>query len=169
MVAMAVWAWFGVLTIVVLFGGGGAWLAEAVRAGRRQRHEQQMELLRAEERRLERLEAASAQPEPVCGCGHHLAKHDRQGHCHEIVRVPTGWDAQHRPLGFERGTCNCQQYVGPQPLSQIWAEDLTDREPGTLPEAGGGADGDEDRDEDRDEGRDEDGGGGAGGAGSPRG
>ncbi|SFB80329.1 hypothetical protein SAMN05421773_10151 [Streptomyces aidingensis] len=136
MVAMAVWVWFGVLAVVVLFGGGGAWLAEAVRAGRLQRHEQRMELLRAEERRLDRLEAAAAQPEPVCGCGHHLAKHDRQGHCHEIVRIPTGWDAQRRPLGFERGACNCQQYIGPQPLSQVWAEGLTDREPGPLPPGG---------------------------------
>lgn len=118
-----VWAWVLAVLVVCV---GGAWLVETVRNGQRHRHEQRMEQLRAEERRLRRLEGAKRTPEPVCGCGHHLAKHDRRGHCHETVQNPTGWDADRTPLGFSPGQCNCQRYVGPQPLSQIYADDLTD-------------------------------------------
>ncbi|WP_333909885.1 hypothetical protein [Streptomyces sp. ACA25] len=132
------WVWIAVIFLVC---GGGAWVAETVRDGQRNRHEQRMELLRAEERRRSRLEAAQRPPEPVCGCGHHLAKHDRRGICHEVVQVPTGWDADRRPTGFEPGQCSCQQYVGPQPLSQIYADEITDREAGVYGGPGGGADG----------------------------
>lgn len=31
-----------------------------------------------------------------------------------------------KPVQYEAGQCTCQQYIGPQPLSQIYAEDLTD-------------------------------------------
>jgi hypothetical protein len=124
--------WLWMLAVFLVFGGA-AWVSETLRNGQRHRHEQRMEQLRAEERRLRRLEAAKRPPEPVCGCGHHLAKHDRQGHCHETVQVPTGWDADRRPLGFAPGDCACQRYVGPQPLSQVFADDFTDQEPEPPP------------------------------------
>ena len=41
-------------------------------------------------------------------------------------RCAVAWDADHKPVQYEAGQCTCQQYVGPQPLSQIYAEDLTD-------------------------------------------
>ncbi len=75
--------------------------------------------------------------QPICGCGHHLALHDRRnGRCHhsaalyneryEVVR-----DGDEKPVldAFEdvqtvirrelAGTsiCGCQQYIGPEPLN----------------------------------------------------
>ncbi|WP_308455463.1 MULTISPECIES: hypothetical protein [unclassified Streptomyces] len=151
---MPVWVW---IVGVFLLCGGGSWVAETVRKGQVNRHERRIEWLRAEERRISRLEAARRAPEPVCGCGHHLSQHDRRGVCHEVVRRPTGWDADQTPTGYEPGACTCQRYVGPQPLSQVYADELTDAEP-ELPErepgretgpaggpgTGGGTDGDDD-------------------------
>jgi hypothetical protein len=71
--------------------------------------------------------AANKPPEPVCGCTHHLAEHDGRGRCHERVEVPTSWDENKKPLRYEAGQCNCRQCVGPQPLAQVFAEELTDR------------------------------------------
>jgi hypothetical protein len=93
------------------------------------RHERKLERLRVEAKQRKDLEAANkprafcrAQPvpDPVCGCTHHLAKHDKRGKCHEVVEAPTAWDADKKPLRYEPGQCNCQQYIGPQPLSQIY-------------------------------------------------
>jgi hypothetical protein len=135
--------WLAICAVLLLFAGG-VWVGDAMREGHKHRHEQRLEQLRAEERRVRWLERTKRPPKPVCGCGHHLAKHDRRGRCHEVVQIPTGWDADSRPLGFSPGVCNCQRYVGPQPLSQVYADDLTDQEPleqpspgDRLPEAGG--------------------------------
>ncbi|GAB3969469.1 hypothetical protein [Streptomyces sparsus] len=120
-----------VVCVLFILCGGGAWLVENVRGALRTRHERHLALLHAEEHRTREIAEASRPPdppEPVCGCGHHLALHDKQGGCHSLVEVPTGWDAERRPLAFEPGLCRCQQYVGPQPLSQVWAEQLTDLE-----------------------------------------
>ncbi|GAA1931196.1 hypothetical protein GCM10009716_43050 [Streptomyces sodiiphilus] len=120
------WFW---IALIMLVCGGGVWLVDTARAAQQNRHERRMEELRAEERRTRRLEEARRPPEPVCGCGHHLALHDRKsGRCHATVRVPTGWDADRRPTGYSPGACGCRQYVGPQPLSQIYAEELTDED-----------------------------------------
>lgn len=124
--------------------GGGAWLMETLSGALRTRHERRLALLRAEERRARELAEASQPPptpQPVCGCTHHLALHDAKGHCHEIVEIPKGWDGDRKPLGYEPGTCRCQQYVGPQPLSHIWAEELTDKERGPGPAGGTRPDG----------------------------
>ncbi|UGY92850.1 hypothetical protein [Streptomyces gobiensis] len=121
--------WF-VLLVIFILCGGGAWLVENLREALRTRHERRLALIRADERRVRELAEASRPPEPpepVCGCTHHLAIHDKQGMCHAVVEVPTGWDADHKPLAYEPGMCRCQQYVGPQPLSQVWAEDITDK------------------------------------------
>ncbi|WP_461110919.1 hypothetical protein [Streptomyces calidiresistens] len=142
-------AWMWIL-VIFLICGGGAWIADTLRDGRQNRHERRLEELRMRERQLRRAEERQRPPEPVCGCGHHLAMHDGRGHCHEVVQRPTGWDADRRPLGYEPADCACRQYVGPQPLSRIFAEDLTDHEPlglggpredaGAAPEAGAGGD-----------------------------
>ncbi|WP_306663113.1 hypothetical protein, partial [Streptomyces alkaliphilus] len=130
------WMW---IVGIFLICGGGAWIAETLRDGRQNRHERRLEELRIRERQLRRAEERERPPEPVCGCGHHLAMHDRDGHCHEVVRRPTGWDADREPLGYEPADCLCRQYVGPQPLSRIFAEDLTDHEPLDLRKPNDGA------------------------------
>ncbi|MET8057945.1 hypothetical protein ACWECC_34765 [Streptomyces microflavus] len=120
------WIWW----ILILFWTGGfAWAADTARTALRNRHERKLELLEAAKQERLALEAAHKSPEPVCGCTHHLAKHDKRGRCHEQVEVPTAWDENKKPLRYEAGQCNCQQYVGPQPLSQVYAEELTDRWP----------------------------------------
>lgn len=117
------WVWW----LIALFGLGGVTsIVETGRNAFRAHHERKVELL--EMRRADRraVEAAGRPPEPVCGCTHHLAKHDKQGKCHEIVEVPTAWDAERKPVSYQPGTCNCQQYVGPQPLSTLYAQEIAD-------------------------------------------
>lgn len=113
------------LVPAVLYGGGSA-ARRALRRTLKVRHRRKLELLDARQRQHLALEAANRPPEPVCGCTHHLAKHDRQGRCHEVVEAPTGWDADRRPLGYEPRPCNCQQYVGPEPLGTVFAPELVD-------------------------------------------
>ncbi|SCE39490.1 hypothetical protein GA0115240_15683 [Streptomyces sp. DvalAA-14] len=117
------WMWW----VIGLFAVGGfTTIADSARSAMRTRHERTMEKLAVKQRDRLALEAAGRPPEPVCGCTHHLAKHDKQGKCHEVVEVPTAWDADRKPVSFEPGTCNCQQYVGPQPLARVYAEEISD-------------------------------------------
>jgi hypothetical protein len=110
--------WF----LIPIAGGVSAkWRQAAYR-----RHQRKLELIRVEQEREKALAAASRPPEPICGCDHHLAKHDKQGVCHETIEAATAWDADHRPTAWESRPCACQQYVGPEPLSTIYAPDLTD-------------------------------------------
>lgn len=117
------WIWW----LIALFAVGGfTSIADTVRTALRTRHERKMERLEADRQERRALEAADRGPEPVCGCTHHLAKHDKSGRCHETVEVPTAWDADKKPTHYEPGTCNCQQYVGPQPLTTFYAEEIAD-------------------------------------------
>ncbi|MFC5721805.1 hypothetical protein ACFP1Z_16660 [Streptomyces gamaensis] len=118
-------SWYWLVLIFFCFGGFTK-IADTARKAMRTRHKRKLELLKAERDRREAIEAANKPPEPVCGCGHHLAKHDKQGKCHETVEMPTAWDAEKKPVAYEPGRCTCQQYVGPQPLTTFYAEDLTD-------------------------------------------
>ncbi|MCX4745556.1 hypothetical protein OG455_08470 [Kitasatospora sp. NBC_01287] len=115
-------AWFLALIPGAIFGG--RWLNENVRGALRTRHERKLELHRLAESSQLALEAANRPPEPVCGCTHHLAKHDRQGRCHEEVQAPTAWDAERRPVRYESRPCNCQQYIGPEPLGTVFAAEI---------------------------------------------
>jgi hypothetical protein len=117
--------WWGVAWAVAV---GGGWAGKNVRRALLTRHERKLQRLAAEERRQLALDAANKPPEPVCGCTHHLAKHDKQGKCHEMVEVPTAWDAERKPVSYEPRRCNCQQYVGPQPLATVYAEEIVDLE-----------------------------------------
>ncbi|MFI6446209.1 hypothetical protein [Kitasatospora sp. NPDC050543] len=119
---MGGWVWM-VIPAVVIFGGA---VGENVRGALRTRHERKLELAKAAERKQLALEAANRPPEPVCGCTHHLAKHDKAGRCHEVVEAPTAWDAERKPLQYEARQCNCQQYIGPEPLGTVFAQELTD-------------------------------------------
>jgi hypothetical protein len=115
--------WWGIAWGVVVVGG---WAGGAIRHASHTRHQRKLERLAFEERRRAAVEAAGKPPEPVCGCTHHLAKHDKQGKCHETVEAPTSWDVDKKPLTYESRPCACQQYVGPQPLTTLYAEPLTD-------------------------------------------
>ncbi|WP_372515839.1 hypothetical protein [Streptantibioticus silvisoli] len=114
---------WGVLWGVVVVGG---WAGAQVRGALKTRHERRLEREAVVERRQQALEAARRPPEPVCGCTHHLAKHDKQGKCHEDVEAPVEWDADRKPVRFASRPCTCQQYVGPQPLPTLYAQELTD-------------------------------------------
>ncbi|WP_209310592.1 hypothetical protein [Streptomyces spiramenti] len=115
---------------VLVVSGAVVFFLDSLRDAQLTRQERRIEELRNEEHRLLRSEEAGRDvPDPVCGCGHHLAQHDRRGRCHEEVARPTGWDAQHRPTGYAPAPCTCQRYVGPQPLSQVFADELTELEP----------------------------------------
>lgn len=121
--SMDSWVWW----VIGFFALGSVTsVLETIRGALRTRHERKMEKIAARREDRRALEAAGRPPEPVCGCTHHLAKHDKQGKCHEIVEVPTGWDADRKPVQYRPGTCNCQQYVGPQPLSTVYAEEIAD-------------------------------------------
>ncbi|WP_369393198.1 hypothetical protein AB5J72_40825 [Streptomyces sp. CG1] len=122
------------LTGLAIYAGSA--VSKSVRKGLKTRHKRKLAVIEArreewltlETARQERREPAAARkpPEPVCGCTHHLAKHDKKGKCHELVQVPVAWDADHKPVQYEARQCTCQQYMGPQPHSQVYAEDLTD-------------------------------------------
>lgn len=93
----------------------------------RARHGRRLELIKAEERKQTALTAANRPPEPICGCTHHLAMHGKDdGKCHEVVEAPSLWDAERKPLQYEPQQCNCQQYVGPQPIGMLYAPEITD-------------------------------------------
>jgi hypothetical protein len=113
------------LVPVVLIGGGR--LSEVGRRALVTRHQRKLELRKADEQKQLALDAANRPPEPVCGCTHHLAKHDRAGKCHETVEAPIAWDADRKPLRYESRPCNCQQYIGPEPLGMVFAQEITDR------------------------------------------
>jgi hypothetical protein len=55
--------------------------------------------------------------EPICGCGHSLAEHERDtDKCHgENPR-----DRHHGWAGQEWVPCTCQRYVGPLPIGSLW-------------------------------------------------
>lgn len=60
-------------------------------------------------------------PKPICGCGHHLAYHDKKsGQCNEyqpgVVQSGTN----------NKVTCKCRQYSGPLPLEQLVPTEISD-------------------------------------------
>ncbi|MFB7667837.1 hypothetical protein ACFC1R_28600 [Kitasatospora sp. NPDC056138] len=116
------WLWALIPAVVV----GGGWVERNVRGALRTRHKRKLELLRIADRQRRELEAAKRPPEPICGCTHHLAKHDRTGRCHEQVECPAAWDADRKPVRYEPRPCNCQQYIGPEPLGTVFAAELID-------------------------------------------
>jgi hypothetical protein len=117
------WLWW---VFVFFMVGGFGWVADTGRTALRTRHERRLERLEIQDKQRRAIEAAARPPQPVCGCTHHLAKHDKRGKCHEVVETPMAWDADRKPLHYEPRQCNCQQYVGPQPLTTFYAEELTD-------------------------------------------
>jgi hypothetical protein len=60
--------------------------------------------------------------QPVCGCGHHLAKHDRSnGVCHTARLEDRVEDKDGEMHTWEEWVqCTCRQYVGPEPVLSLW-------------------------------------------------
>ncbi|RAG84759.1 hypothetical protein DN069_15075 [Streptacidiphilus pinicola] len=101
------------IAVVVMAGGyavNGA--LDRVRRLRKDRREEQEKALRG--------------PEPVCGCGHHLAYHDlHDGRCYAEVKRKGGTDGEGRPKGQAPAQCTCRRYAGPEPLATLYAPELT--------------------------------------------
>ena len=65
--------------------------------------------------RLRRRTSIQKDPEPICGCDHHLAMHDeRTGRCSEMVRTPSKYNGVGAPIAYQYLPCTCRRYVGPQ-------------------------------------------------------
>jgi hypothetical protein len=110
---------------VLLFGTG--FVGDKISSAARTRHKRKLELVKAAEKQQRAMTAANRPPEPICGCTHHLAMHGKDdGKCHEVVEAPSLWDADRKPLQYEPQQCNCQQYVGPEPLGTVYAPEITD-------------------------------------------
>ncbi|MEU7861573.1 hypothetical protein [Nonomuraea sp. NPDC049141] len=85
---------------------------------------------------LEKTKAGQP-PEPVCGCGHHIAFHEPStGQCHSQVRVVTKWmrnpsfgEDDGKPeeiaMEWESQQCPCRRYSGPEPLTTLYAPELS--------------------------------------------
>jgi hypothetical protein len=56
-------------------------------------------------------------PKPVCGCGHHLARHDPATNaCHAQVSADK--------FDIRRERCTCRRYVGPEPVPEYYAPEI---------------------------------------------
>lgn len=66
--------------------------------------------------RKKSLPAITRDPEPICGCSHHYALHDRDGVCRkQVARTDAAY-------GKHYVDCGCQRYTGPEPLPTYTAE-----------------------------------------------
>lgn len=79
------------------------------------------------DRRDERARLANG-PEPVCGCGHHLAYHDlHDGRCYAEVKREAnggGGDGEEPAAEVSWHQCACRRYAGPEPLATLYAPPL---------------------------------------------
>jgi hypothetical protein len=73
-------------------------------------------------------------PDPVCGCRHHHSFHDPvTGVCAALDRVASewGWSMNTVPrrivLAYADQGCTCRHYVGPMPISVVYAPEMTDQ------------------------------------------
>ena len=73
------------------------------------------ESYRTANKKLQQRVRSLEEPDPLCGCGHHISFHDEKG-CHYTV-VYT------RPAKFGVvslfSDCPCVKYVGPEPLPKV--------------------------------------------------
>jgi hypothetical protein len=141
------WTW---AVLLFLFLGGGAWLS---------RHFDSM----VEWRRKVKAHKLGMTPpkpveQPICGCGHNFSFHDpATSKCHATSRQATKWERDPdwdegddaalalrrgsneagqtgmRPVAWETVQCPCRRYVGPEPLTTLYAPELSEvavEEPG---------------------------------------
>lgn len=95
------WWW-----LVFIFGGG---ITASVREGLRQHHKRRLAVIEAKAA-LKAGPPAPPEPQPVCGCSHHLSFHSPH------------------TSGCAVDGCRCQQYIGPEPLGHVVALPLVDPE-----------------------------------------
>jgi hypothetical protein len=103
--------WWIALVGFFVFGG-------SIREGLRRHHKRRLDIIAAKAELAERKKAASLpppDPQPVCGCTHHLSFHNPGTSACAV------------------DDCRCQQYVGPEPLGHIMALPLIDPEKMTSP------------------------------------
>jgi hypothetical protein len=88
-----------------------------------QHHRRRLAILEAKAQLADRKNAARlpAEPQPICGCSHHLSFHKPQTSACAVE------------------DCRCQQYVGPEPLGHVFAQPLIDPEIPPLPREPGAA------------------------------
>lgn len=109
---------------IVIFGGGAfEWIADQFDVGmvalsrRRQRKVNRQAEDRALEVRAREAEIEAKMPvKAICLCKHGYNFHDKA----------TGRCAERMDKKSEPGTCLCRRYVGPEPLAQFYAPELTD-------------------------------------------
>lgn len=78
----------------------------------------------AQDRREERQRKING-PEPVCGCGHHLAYHDlRDLRCYAEVKRPKAELAADGTRIDTWQQCECRRYAGPEPLATLYAPQI---------------------------------------------
>lgn len=121
-------------TILSIFRGVGQWILQALEIvfhPLAHRRERKAELNEARhERELNRARPRT-DPEPLCGCGHHVAHHedpdvDSKRPCRELMRVETVWNRSGEPIRWDWRECTCTHYVGPEPLPTFYAPEITD-------------------------------------------
>jgi hypothetical protein len=98
--------WWIALVGFFVFGG-------SIREGLRRHHKRRLDIIAAKAELVERKKAASLpppDPQPVCGCTHHLSFHNPGTSACAV------------------DDCRCQQYVGPEPLGHVMALPLVDPE-----------------------------------------
>lgn len=63
-------------------------------------------------------------PRPICGCSHHLSIHKGRGKCNAAVQVDNFSNYGTR-RGKKWASCACQHYVGPEPLPEYFAPEIS--------------------------------------------
>jgi hypothetical protein len=94
------WWW-----LALVFGGA---IAGTVREAVNRHHKRRLDILEAKTKLRSAVTAGPAEPQPVCGCGHHLSFHNP------------------KTQTCASDGCRCQQYIGPEPLGHIIALPLVD-------------------------------------------
>jgi hypothetical protein len=97
------WWW-----LVFVFGGVGSGIAAGVRRAITMHHDRRLAIIDAKTRLRGAVAAGPAEPQPVCGCSHHLSFHNPNTSTCAV------------------DDCQCQQYIGPEPLGHIIALPLVD-------------------------------------------
>jgi hypothetical protein len=101
------WWW-----LIFIFGGT---ISGSVRQAVRHHHKRRLAVIAAKAELAERKSAAlrpPPDPQPVCGCTHHLSFHNPGTSACAV------------------DDCRCQQYIGPEPLGHVMAMPIID--PGRM-------------------------------------
>jgi hypothetical protein len=73
------------------------------------------ETYRVANKKLQERVRSLEDPDPFCGCAHHISFHDEAGCHYTVIHTRAGTFGPRSVLS----TCRCVQYVGPEPLPRI--------------------------------------------------